>query len=126
MPRPPKQILSFDYKSVEKHMQEVYNQLEELRMKAQKDYKKVADLMEGASEIVILEAARYNAMKTFENFFQKKIDLLKIHASIVNQMHKKPVGGAEEKESGATGGAMGVMKMQELYEQLKSGKMGAK
>lgn len=78
-----KSKLQFDMDSLKNHLQEIYNQLEELRNRAMRDYNKVVKLSENPNDIIVLENARNNSLKLFDNYFAKKIDLLKLQKDVI-------------------------------------------
>jgi hypothetical protein len=88
MPRPPKQRLKLDFESINSHIQEVYNQLDELKQKATRDYNKAQQLMVDATSIVSLEATRNNSLKALGDFHKNKLDLLKLHLNVVQAKEK--------------------------------------
>lgn len=101
MPRPPKQKLEFNADSVKKHLQEIYNQLEELRVRAVRDYNRAVNYIKDEADTVAMEIPRNNAMKSIETFFSKKTELFKLHAQITQTLGKS--GEAEAKEIGVWG-----------------------
>lgn len=130
MPRPPKQKLDFTMNSVKNHLQEIYNQLEELRVRAVRDYNRAIDFIlpnnpgdddEAASmarnTLEQMETARNNAMKSFENFFTKKTDLLKLHAGITQALSKSLT--ATEKSSATSWDEDAKLEVQKMYRDLK-------
>jgi uncharacterized coiled-coil DUF342 family protein len=117
MPRPPKQILKLDYDSLQAHIQEVYNQLDELKQKAQRDYNKVQQLMNDATSIVTLEPTRNNSLKALGDFHKNKLDLLKLHLNVV-QAKDKQNSIESESEDGNINTATSE-DMQKWYKQLQ-------
>jgi hypothetical protein len=116
MPRPPKQKLKLDYDSLQSHIQEVYNQLDELKQKAIRDYNKVQQMMVDPTSIVSLEATRNNSLKALGDFHKSKLDLLKVHLNVVQAKEKQ--GAADtENEDGAISTATSE-DMQKWYKQL--------
>ncbi len=83
---------SFD--SVYSHLNIVIKQLDDLRMKATRDYTK-AIKVEDPAEISILEATRNNSMKTLENYFKMRIECMSIHQDLVV---KEKGGNLKEEE----------------------------
>jgi hypothetical protein len=120
MPRPQRQKLKFELDSLEKHLQEIYNQLEELRTRAVKDYNRVIDLMKDPTNVGLLENSRNNALKTFDNYFQKKIELVKIQASIIGNIQKNS-GKEGDGEGEVTTGSFDSSQMQKWYLEMKEG-----
>jgi hypothetical protein len=118
MPRPTRQKLRFELDSLEKHLQEIYNQLEELRTRAVKDYNRVIDLMKDPTNVGLLENSRNNALKTFDNYFQKKIELLKIQASIIGNIQKT---NKENEGEGNNTASFDSTQMQKWYQEMKDG-----
>jgi LPS O-antigen subunit length determinant protein (WzzB/FepE family) len=115
MPRPPKQKLKLDYDSLQSHIQEVYNQLDELKQKAIRDYNKVQQLMVDPTSIVSLEATRNNSLKALGDFHKSKLDLLKVHLNVVQSKEKQ--SSAETEDDGNISTATSE-DMQKWYKQL--------
>jgi hypothetical protein len=114
MPRPPRQKLRLDFDSIQSHMQEVYNQLEELRQKAVRDYNKVQDMLLNPTDLVTLEQSRNNAMKALDNFFQKKIELVNVHLKIIQAQQKGTATDTVEQGGGGISSADMQFMMAEL------------
>jgi hypothetical protein len=118
MPRPPKQKLDFTMDSVKSHLQEVYNQLEELRTRAVRDYNRAIAYIKDDEDLNIMEVARNNAQKSIENFFTKKTELLKVHVQIVQTLGKNAAEAEDAKNSGAWGEDT-KLEMQKMLQDLK-------
>ena len=118
MPRPPKQKLDFTTDSVKKHLQEIYNQLEELRTRAVRDYNRAINYIRDEPDTVAMEIPRNNAMKSIETFFQKKTELFKLHAQITRDLIK--AGDADLKDN-AVWGEDTKLELQKMLQDLQEG-----
>jgi hypothetical protein len=119
MPRPPKQKLKLDYDSLQSHIQEVYNQLDELKQKAVRDYNKVQSMMIDPTSIVSLEPTRNNSLKALGDFHKSKLDLLKVHLNVVQAKDKQGVSDIEGEDDITTATSEDMQKWYRQLEEMK-------
>jgi hypothetical protein len=109
MPRPSRQILQFTEESLRDHLQEAYNQLEDLRQRANKEQARVTDMLRdikntpvGIDKLNNLETARANAAKSIIDVYSQKRDLVRLHKDIFKELNAAskaktgPVGAGQE------------------------------
>ena len=113
MPRPPRQILEFTEESLQRHLQEAYNHLEDLRQRVTRDHNRVIDMLkditngtDGINTLTNLEMARNNTTKGLFEFTLHKKDLLRVHKEIfkeLNSANKQKVGEGANEGTAQTG-----------------------
>lgn len=114
MPRPTRHKLTLDKESIEKHLNENYALLEQLKATAVKHYNYVLRLIEELGSdpdepaklmlMAQLEQSRNNSLKAFEGYVAKKKELLNLHVTATKNFdeleHKKTTAkkGATKEE----------------------------
>ncbi len=82
MPKLVRRKIAFNYDSLLEIMQDCYNQLESMRIKAERDYNKINSFLLGASgvkaDFIQLDNAKTNSMKILDSYFKQRMELLRI------------------------------------------------
>ena len=85
------------YDSVLEHMNTLIQELKTLYIKATKDYNAVVESIDDDNATrLALESVRSNALKSIESYYKLRVDLIRIHLSIVSTASKSPVISDEE------------------------------
>lgn len=133
MPRPPRTKIKLTTDSIEQELQEIKNQMEELRIKANKDYMKVTQMMDTSEDIQVLENSRNNSIRAIRDYLVMRKDLVNIQRAAKADLDK--VGPTEAGTPDADGNpaagqnVIGVdwkLQMQEMRNQFKKDKENQK
>ena len=127
MPRLVRRKIEFNYDSLLELMQDCYNQLESMRIKAERDYNKISQIANlNKSDLVLLDNAKNNSMKILDSYYKQRLELLKIMKdTIVGRDKNTAALGASGKEGVEGAGRtsdddkMDLIKMMENFKNKK-------
>lgn len=110
--------IKFTVDSLLRHYQQIYNNLEILRNRSTQDYNRVIEIFKHIKNepgvVMQLDAARNNALSTFDKYFSKKIELLKLQKDIIQLLQKD-----KDKDGVKKGlGDDDKLQMQKMYSEL--------
>jgi hypothetical protein len=121
MARPIKKQNNFTtgYDSVLGELGNLAKELNDFKMKALRDYNEVRALAgkDDLADKIQIENIRANCMKSFQEFFKLRVDVLKIHAAVAMKANAKSKE-VEEAASLQTGDKEDMM---EIMERLRKG-----
>lgn len=124
MPRPTRSKIKLTSESIEQELQEIKNQMEELRIKANKDYHKVVQLMSTAEDIPLLENSRNNSIRAIKDYLVMRKDLVNIQRAAKADLDKVAPADANVVDANgvsSTGNVVAIdwkLQMQEMKNQM--------
>lgn len=124
MPRPTRSKIKLTSESIEQELQEIKNQMEELRIKANKDYHKVVQLMATAEDIPLLENSRNNSIRAIKDYLVMRKDLVNIQRAAKADLDKVAPADANVVDANgvsSTGNVVAIdwkLQMQEMKNQM--------
>ena len=126
MPRPTRTKIRLTSDSIEQELQEIKNQMEELRIKANKDYQKVVAMMDTAESIPLLENSRNNSLRAIKDYLVMRKDLANIQRAAKADLDKvQPADAAATDANGVptTGNNVAIdwkLQMQQMRTEIKN------
>lgn len=124
MPRPTRTKIKLTADSIEQELQEIKNQMEELRIKANKDYLKVVQMMDTAEDIPLLENSRNNSLRAIKDYLVMRKDLVNIQRAAKADLDKVAPADATATDANGvptTGNGVAIdwkLQMQEIKNQM--------